>query len=70
MTLAEAPDVLTVAEAAQLLRIGRNQAYELINRGDLYAARIGRSIRVPKATLVAYLEGRNQFVRPELSRVS
>jgi hypothetical protein len=29
MVLADAPDFLTLEEAAQILRIGRNQAYEL-----------------------------------------
>src|SRR3974377_823448 len=35
MVLADAPDFLTLEEAAQILRIGRNQAYEL--------ARVGRA---------------------------
>lgn len=56
--LDEVPDVLTVEDAAEVLRIGRNAAYELVRTGDLFAVRTGgRSLRVPKAALVAYLGG-------------
>lgn len=51
MTLDEVPPVLTVPEAAKLLRVGRNQCYEAIARGELHAIRVGRSIRVPRAAL-------------------
>jgi len=50
-TLEEAPDVLTPEETAKLLRIGRNAAYEAIQRGDIPSVRIGRRILVPKLAL-------------------
>lgn len=56
MTLAEAPEVLTVPEVARLLRINRNTAYALIRAGDLYCARIGKSFRVPKSAVERLLE--------------
>jgi excisionase family DNA binding protein len=43
--------VLTIPEVAERLRIGRNQAYELVRSGQLYGVRIGRSIRVPQKAL-------------------
>lgn len=49
------PLVLTVQEAASLLRIGRNQAYELVRAGKLGAIRCGRTWRVPRQALIAYL---------------
>jgi excisionase family DNA binding protein len=49
--LDEAPDVLTPEETAKLLRIGRNAAYEAIQRGDIPSVRIGRRILVPKLAL-------------------
>jgi excisionase family DNA binding protein len=55
MSLAAAPDVLTVAEAAMLMRVGRNQMYQAIDRGEIRAGRIGRSLRVPKASLERWL---------------
>ncbi len=56
MNLADAPDVLTVEEAAKLLRIGRGAAYEAARRGDLPTVRIGaRTLRVPRHRLEALL---------------
>ncbi len=47
---------LTVPEAAEELRIPRTRCYELIQRGELPAVRIGeRSIRVNRAELERFL---------------
>lgn len=53
--LVDAPDVLTVPEAAEYLRIGRNAAYDMIRHGELYTVRCGRSLRVPKSAVLAML---------------
>jgi excisionase family DNA binding protein len=39
--------VLTVEEAARVLRIGRSSVYRAIARGDLPSIRVGRTVRVP-----------------------
>jgi len=54
-TLATLPEVLTVSEAAAILRVGRNQLYQAVGRGELRAVRIGRSIRIPKHALLDLL---------------
>ena len=54
-TLAMLPEVLTVREAAAILRVGRNQLYQAVARGELGAVRIGRSIRIPKQALLDLL---------------
>ena len=54
-TGARLPEVLTVREAAAILRVGRNQLYQAIARGELGAVRIGRSIRIPKQALLDLL---------------
>lgn len=53
-----APDVLTVQEAARILRIGRNSAYALARRWlatdgkeGLPAVRLGRNVRIPRPAL-------------------
>lgn len=47
---------LTVPEAAEELRIPRSRCYELIQRGELPAVRIGeRSIRVNRQELERFL---------------
>jgi excisionase family DNA binding protein len=53
--LATLPEVLTAREAAAILRVGRNQLYQAIARGELGAVRIGRSIRIPKQALLELL---------------
>ena len=58
------PDLLTVAEAAVVLRIGRTTAYELIRRDfasgggeGLAVVRIGGQFRVPRSALERILGG-------------
>lgn len=48
-------DVLTVRQAQEILQIGRNTIYNLIQNKKLSHIRIGRCIRIPKAQLVDYL---------------
>lgn len=45
------PLMLTVEEAAQVLRIGRNGAYAAVADGVLPSVRIGRTIRIPRHAL-------------------
>jgi excisionase family DNA binding protein len=49
------PEVLTAREAAAILRVGRNQLYQAVERGELGSVRIGRSIRIPKQALLELL---------------
>jgi excisionase family DNA binding protein len=46
--VAHLPEMLTVKEVAAILRVGRNQLYQAVARGDLRAVHIGRTIRIPK----------------------
>jgi len=48
---------LKVPEVAEILRIARNRAYELIADGEIPAVRIGRSVRVSRKGLDRWLEG-------------
>ncbi len=59
----ELPEVLTVEEAAKVLRIGRGAAYALARqwqdsggRQGLPVVRLGRSLRVPRAGLLRLLD--------------
>ena len=52
----ESPLLLTIPEAAALLRIARNTCYELVQQGKLPAVRLGeRIIRIPRFGLEAWL---------------
>lgn len=50
------PDVLTVAELADLLSVCKNTAYKLICTGRIDHIRIGRSIRIPKVCVEVFLK--------------
>jgi excisionase family DNA binding protein len=50
--------VLTVPEAAELLRVGERSIYAAVHRGELPAVRIGRRIVLPGAALERLLGGR------------
>ena len=47
----------TVTEVAKLLKVNRTFVYELINRGELPAVKIG-SLKIRKQTLEKYVEGK------------
>ncbi len=43
--------LLTVAEAAKVLHVGRSMVYALMERGQLQYVKIGRARRIPKAAI-------------------
>ncbi len=51
---------LTVPEAAVLLRISRNHAYDLVAQGVLPSIRLGRRILIPRDLL-------DQWIREEVA---
>lgn len=48
---------LKVPEVAELLRVARSRAYELVADGEIPAVKIGRSVRVNRKELDRWLEG-------------
>ncbi len=46
---------LTVAEVAAVMRVSKMTVYRLVHSGELPAARVGRSFRVPEDTVNEYL---------------
>lgn len=49
------PLTLTVDEAGQLLRIGRNSMYHLVKDGQIQSIKIGRKILIPRNALINFL---------------
>lgn len=47
--------VITVEEAAKRLGVSRSTAYRAVAAGDLHAVRIRSCVRVPVASLAAFL---------------
>lgn len=56
------PALLRPEEAGHLLSIGRSKIYQLMATGEIPTVRIGKSVRVPRAGLLAWVE-RNTRLR-------
>ncbi len=50
-------EYLKVPEVAEILRVARSRAYELVADGEIPAIKIGRSVRVSRKELDRWLEG-------------
>lgn len=51
----QCPDILTVEEACEALRMGYNAVYDLLNEGKLKAYKNGRVWRITKQALIQYV---------------
>jgi putative molybdopterin biosynthesis protein len=51
-------DLLTVQEVAELLRVRRNTVYEMLKRGDLPSAKVGKQLRVRRSDVEEKLGAR------------
>ena len=49
------PDILTVEEACEALRMGYNAVYDLLNEGKRKAYKNGRVWRITKQALIQYV---------------
>gem|GEM_PF-2169078 len=54
-----------VTEVAEVLSVGRTKVYELINSGQLDAAKVGRATRVTRSSIVRFLSELNTDDRRE-----
>jgi len=48
--------LLTVKEAAALMRIGRDTTYALVAQRRIPCLKLGKQIRIPRKALIAHLE--------------
>ena len=49
-------DILTIEELCEILKIGRNRAYELLDTGQIKGFRLGRPWKIPKLSVEHYLK--------------
>ena len=54
-------DILTIDEAAELLRIPRSSAYKLAQQGKIPAQKVGRHWRFHRDTLLMWVAGQATF---------
>ena len=60
MALEQYPEVLTVPELCEVLNIGYNAAYRLLNEQAIPAFRIGRNWKIPKDAVLCYISQWNR----------
>ena len=54
--LKEYPDVLSVEEMSRALCVSTKTSYKIIRENKIGHMKVGRSYRIPKAHLLAYLQ--------------
>jgi excisionase family DNA binding protein len=58
LSLDSFPDLLTIAELQEVLRVQRTTAYGLIREKAIPVVRVGRLVRVRKADVASFIEKR------------
>lgn len=53
--------LITVEELCDLLMIGRNAAYRLLNSGKIKCFRINRVWKIPRASVNKYIQEQSHF---------
>ena len=48
-------DILTVAEVMDILYVGKNTVYRLLNEGELKGFRIGRTWKITRDSLTSFI---------------
>lgn len=59
------PDVLAVKDLCQALHIGRVGAYKLLSTGTVQCFKIGNTYKIPKDSLIAYMNKACSMEREE-----
>ncbi len=54
--LDEYKDVINVNELCEILRIGRNSAYRLLQSGEIRSRRLRAKYLIPKIVIIDYLK--------------
>ena len=49
-------DVVTINELTEMLNIGRNRAYALVNSGEIMSFLVGKTHRIPKKNIISFID--------------
>ena len=52
----KAPDIMTLKECQNYLKIGKNTMLKLIHNGDISAFRIGNRWKIPKISVMEFIK--------------
>ncbi len=62
MNLNQYPDILTIEDVMDILLIGRNQCYELLNSGRLHGFKVGkRNWKIPRKAILKFLKEETSY---------
>ena len=68
MLLNQENDILTVDDLCDVLRIGKNAAYKLINSGKLKCYRMNRVWKIPKISVIEYIDCERNYYKRQFPR--
>ncbi len=52
------PDVVSVPDLCKMLGgISKKLAYKMLANGEIFSVKVGRSYKIPKVSVIAYLTG-------------
>lgn len=66
MNTSSKPNLYTIAEVAQLMRVSKMTVYRLVHSGDLPAIRVGKSYRIPVSAVEQILALEDVFAENKL----
>ena len=52
-------DVLSIKDLYEILPVGKNKVYNLVNDGTIKSIRVGGRIIIPKTNLISFLNSEN-----------
>lgn len=47
--------ILTIKDIMEIFSIGKSQAYKLLHSGELEYFKLGRNIKIPKSSVIDYI---------------
>lgn len=57
----EVNELITVEELCEILMVGKNTAYKLLSTGELKAFRINRVWKIPRVSVLKYIQDQSGF---------
>ncbi len=54
-------DIIRIDDMMEILAIGRNKAYELLQSGQIKSIKLGKSYRIPKICIEEYILAKIQM---------
>ena len=53
------PDIVSISQLCEMLSIGRNTAYKLIDSGEIKSRKIGRVHKIVKSSVIKFIGNNN-----------